>query len=80
MLTCLTAPYFYDSFKTDPSGVFQSTDHHEHAYLRRLVSRPFSRKSIMDFEPQITDSILEMASALTPSVAEKNPVDLTRVL
>jgi len=80
VLTSLKAPYFYDPFKTGPSGIFQSTDRQEHTYLRRLVSRPFSRKSIMDFEAQIIDSILEMTSALTPLVLKKIPVDLSNML
>ncbi|MCJ1301335.1 hypothetical protein MMC08_004134 [Hypocenomyce scalaris] len=78
--TFMKAPYFYDPFKTGPSGIFQSTDRQEHTYLRRLVSRPFSRKSILDFEPQITDSILEMTSALDPWVEKKIPVDLSKML
>lgn len=34
----------------------------------------------MDFEPQITDSILEMTLALTPLVAKNTPVDLSKML
>lgn len=34
----------------------------------------------MDFEPQITDSILEMTAALDRVIAKKAPVDLTKML
>jgi hypothetical protein len=34
----------------------------------------------MDFEPQITDSILEMTLALTPLVEKEIPVDLSKML
>jgi len=47
VLTSLKAPYFYDPFKTGPSGIFQSTDRQEHNIPAPLgLADRSSRKSI----------------------------------
>ena len=72
------ASYFYDPFLTGPPGVFQSTDQAEHSLLRRLVSKPFSRKSILEFEPEIHDSVDELTQILRRLCTAKGEVDICK--
>ena len=76
----MKAPYFYDPFKTGPSGIFQSTDQSEHSTLRRLVSRPFSRKNILEFEPDMINSVLELEEILVQKSFEGLPVNISKML
>lgn len=73
------ASYYYDAFKTGPPGTFQSTDQAEHAVLRRLVSRPFSRSNVLDFEPEIYASINELLSVVAEKSVAKLAVDLSKM-
>jgi hypothetical protein len=47
--------------------------------LRRLVSRPFSRTNILDFETEIYASINELLSVVAERSAAKSVVDLSKM-
>ncbi|KAJ5626406.1 hypothetical protein N7510_002715 [Penicillium lagena] len=75
----MKAAYFYDPFKTGPSGIFQSSEPKEHSTLRRLVSKPFSRKSILQFEPEIWKSVDMLSDVLCQHDKDNNCFDLSKM-
>lgn len=73
------ASYYYDTFKTGPAAIFTAIDPADHSLFRRLVSRAFSRKSILEFEPEIHEIAQEMSSLLQQQSRAGAPVDITKL-
>lgn len=75
----LQAAYYYETFRTGPAAIFTAQDPADHSVFRRLVSRAFSRKSILEFEPEIHKIAQEMVSVLSRHARAGAPIDITKV-
>ncbi|KAK7897458.1 hypothetical protein LTR67_005347 [Exophiala xenobiotica] len=73
------APYYYVTFKTGPHNMFTAIDPHEHSFCRRLVSRAFSRKSVLEFEPAIHETVQAALSIIEQQTKAGAPVDIVKV-
>ncbi|KAI7968520.1 hypothetical protein EIK77_006539 [Talaromyces pinophilus] len=73
------ATYFYEPFKTGPSSTFQTAEPREHSTLRRLISKPFSKKSVLEFEPHIWESIDTLSTVLRQNSETNTFFDLSKM-
>ncbi|KAF2760602.1 cytochrome P450 [Pseudovirgaria hyperparasitica] len=66
-------PVFYEPFGAPGAGdnVFTTADPKLHSLLRRTMANSFSRKSILEFEPQIWDTANKMTSVLQREFANR---------
>lgn len=59
--------------------MFQSQEPKEHSALRRLSSKAFSRRSVLQFEPQIHRSLSLLCDILSDKASTQSPFCLSKM-
>lgn len=59
--------------------MFQSSEPKEHSSLRRLASKVFSRRSILQYEPQIHETLELLSSILSTKASTNTAFDLSKM-
>ncbi|EIW80743.1 benzoate para-hydroxylase [Coniophora puteana RWD-64-598 SS2] len=67
---------FYHAFVSDKASVFSTTDRHDHAQKRRLVSNIFAAKSLQDCTPFIRDIVDSFVVQLDRLAAKNEELNL----
>ncbi|OAP56447.1 hypothetical protein AYL99_09626 [Fonsecaea erecta] len=72
-------PAFYDAFANEDDTLFTVPSSAEHGYHRRLLSGGFSRKRVLEFEPEIWKLATSLTTLVDDQYVSGRPVDLTKL-